>query len=607
MEILRVAVWKKLKKCRNTQVFFMIFTLKWLYPYWKKHKPRILLIIIFGMIGAVLHVATPILIKNIIDGLSSNANYAYIRMNVLMILGVGFGIYLVDLIAMRSRAWMNIHLEWEFRQDAFSHILGLDQSFYHKYTTGDLVTRLIDDISKKMSWFSCSGVFRFLQSGFTLIAVISAMLYFNLSLTLWVLLPLPFMFFFSVKVGKALGKKYTHLQKTIAAIYDFLETCFTGVKVIKANSKEEAQCDYFVAKADEQKDAEIQAGRLDILFSYFFYYAGFLCIVILYAVGGNQVIDGKITLGELIAFQFYATMLVYPLMDISQFFVTGNRAGVSIKRVNELLKQKSKIHIPNKPESLGDEINTIEFKKVSFTVAKDNSYLLKDISFSAEKGQRIAIVGKIGCGKTSLLKLILRLEEYSDGMIKINDLDIRKIDIKSLREKISFVSQEAYIFSDTILNNITMGRKDISKEAIEKAVKVSQLKQDMNKFPKKLNTFVGTRGLSISGGQKQRLSLARALSINPEILVLDDATSAMDALTEENFWRIFKKEFPQTLCLLATHRIKTIENSDHILTLSGGKIAEQGKHKELMKANGLYKEIYEREKLEEELHNINPE
>ena len=607
MEILRVAVWKKLKKCRNTQVFFMIFTLKWLYPYWKKHKPRILLIIIFGMIGAVLHVATPILIKNIIDGLSSNANYAYIRMNVLMILGVGFGIYLVDLIAMRSRAWMNIHLEWEFRQDAFSHILGLDQSFYHKYTTGDLVTRLIDDISKKMSWFSCSGVFRFLQSGFTLIAVISAMLYFNLSLTLWVLLPLPFMFFFSVKVGKALGKKYTHLQKTIAAIYDFLETCFTGVKVIKANSKEEAQCDYFVAKADEQKDAEIQAGRLDILFSYFFYYAGFLCIVILYAVGGNQVIDGKITLGELIAFQFYATMLVYPLMDISQFFVTGNRAGVSIKRVNELLKQKSKIHLPSKPESLSDEINTIEFKKVSFTVAEDNSYLLKDISFSAEKGQRIAIVGKIGCGKTSLLKLILRLEEYSDGMIKINDLDIRKIDIKSLRGKISFVSQEAYIFSDTILNNITMGRKDISKEAIEKAVKVSQLKQDMNKFPKKLNTFVGTRGLSISGGQKQRLSLARALSINPEILVLDDATSAMDALTEENFWRIFKKEFPQTLCLLATHRIKTIENSDHILTLSGGKIAEQGKHKELMKANGLYKEIYEREKLEEELHNINPE
>ncbi|MCK5106355.1 MAG: ABC transporter ATP-binding protein [Elusimicrobiales bacterium] len=585
----------------------MIFTLKWLYPYWKNHKARLLLIIILGMAGAALHVATPILIKNIIDGLSSNANYAYIRMNVLMILGVGFGIYLVDLIAMRSRAWMNIHLEWEFRQDAFSHILGLDQSFYHKYTTGDLVTRLIDDISKKMSWFSCSGVFRFLQSGFTLIAVISAMLYFNLSLTLWVLLPLPFMFFFSVKVGKALGKKYTHLQKTIAAIYDFLETCFTGVKVIKANSKEEAQCDYFVAKADEQKDAEIQAGRLDILFSYFFYYAGFLCIVILYAVGGNQVIDGKITLGELIAFQFYATMLVYPLMDISQFFVTGNRAGVSIKRVNELLKQKSKIHIPNKPESLGDEINTIEFKKVSFTVAKDNSYLLKDISFSAEKGQRIAIVGKIGCGKTSLLKLILRLEEYSDGMIKINDLDIRKIDIKSLREKISFVSQEAYIFSDTILNNITMGRKDISKEAIEKAVKVSQLKQDMNKFPKKLNTFVGTRGLSISGGQKQRLSLARALSINPEILVLDDATSAMDALTEENFWRIFKKEFPQTLCLLATHRIKTIENSDHILTLSGGKIAEQGKHKELMKANGLYKEIYEREKLEEELHNINPE
>ncbi|MBU2529696.1 MAG: ABC transporter ATP-binding protein/permease, partial [Elusimicrobia bacterium] len=257
--------------------------------------------------------------------------------------------------------------------------------------------------------------------------------------------------------------------------------------------------------------------------------------------------------------------------------------------------------------SLDDVINKIEFKKVSFSVAPDNLHLLRDIKFSASKGQRIAIVGKIGCGKTSLLKLILRLEEYSNGTIEINEQDIRKIDIKVLRDKISFVSQEAYIFSDTIINNITMGRTDISKEAIEKAIEVSQLKQDMDKFPKGLNTFVGTRGLSISGGQKQRLSLARALSINPEVLVLDDATSAMDALTEENFWRIFKEEFPQTICLLATHRIKTIENSDHIITLSAGHIAEQGKHKELMAANGLYKEIYERQKLEEELHKIKPE
>ncbi len=579
----------------------MIFTLKWLYPYWKKHTARVMLIIVFGMVGAVLHVLTPILIKNIIDGLSDNANYTYIRINVFLILAVGFGIYLIDVIAMRARAWMNIHLEWEFRQNVFNHIIKLDQSFYHKYTTGDLVTRLIDDISKKISWFSCSGVFRFIQSGFTLIAVISAMIYFNLSLALWILLPLPLMFTLSIKAGRLLTKKYNLLQNTISAIYDFLETCFTGVKIIKANSKEKAQCDYFAIKADEKKEAEIQTGRLDIVFSYFYHYAGFLCIVILYAVGGGQVIDGKITLGELIAFQFYAAMLVFPLMDISQFFVAGNRAGVSIKRINELLKQKTKIHISKNVEILNENINKIEFTKVSFSVTANKSYLLKDISFSAEKGERIAIVGKIGCGKTSLLKLILRLEEYSDGSIIINTKDIRKIDITTIRKKISFVSQEAYIFSDTILNNITMGRKDISAQAIEKALKVSQLAQDMTKFPKGLNTFVGTRGLSISGGQKQRLSLARALSINPEVLVLDDATSAMDALTEENFWRTFKKEFPQTICLLATHRIKTIEKSDHIITLSSGRIAEQGKHKELMAANGLYKEIYEREKLQEEL------
>ena len=294
----------------------MIFTLKWLFPYWKRHAFRMSSIVIFGILSAVLYTINPLLIKNIINGLSSNLNPGYIRHNVLLILGVGLGIYFTNLIAQRNRAYMNMRLEWEFRKKVFDHIIRLDQNFYHKYTTGDLVTRLADDISNKISWFSCSGVFRFIQSIFTIIAVISTMLYFNPVLTLWVLSPVPLILTFSIKTGRALTDRYTALQESITALYDFLETCFTGIRLIKANAKESSQEAFFTSKTSVQMAAEISTARLGMVFSFFFHYAGFFSVVILYIVGGRMVIDGRSTLGELIAFQFYSGMIIGPLMDI---------------------------------------------------------------------------------------------------------------------------------------------------------------------------------------------------------------------------------------------------------------------------------------------------
>lgn len=578
----------------------MIFTLKWLYPYWKGHKYRMLVIVVLGMFSAALHTVEPLLIKNIVNGLSLNLNPEYILRNVFLIIGAGIGIYVVNLAAQRNRAWMNMHLEWEFRKAVFEHIIYLDRNFYYKYTTGDIVTRLVDDISNKISWFSCSGVFRFIQSIFTIIAVLSVMIYLNAWLTFWVLIPMPFILVFSVKIGKLLSRRYNALQETISNIYDFLVTCFTGIRVIKANAKEIPQTEFFAVKTEEQRKAEIATARLDVVFSYFYHYAGFVSVAFLYAIGGKQVIDGKIMLGELIAFQFYSSMVIWPLMDISNFFVSGSRAGASIKRINELEKNQSEIKLPDSAGKI-DSIKKLEFQHISLQTRKDNEFILKDISFKAQSPQRIAMVGKIGSGKSTVLGLVLRLGEFTHGHISVNSEDIRKIEINSLRSLMGYVSQEPFIFSESILNNITMGRKDIAAEKLDRAVEVSQLKQDLNKFPKGLDTFVGTRGFAISGGQKQRIAIARALAICPDVLILDDATSAMDAQTEENFWNDFKKHFPQALCLLVTHRVRTIENSDYILTFDGGKLVEQGKHAELMALNGTYKQIYERQKLQEEI------
>ncbi|MBI4803427.1 MAG: ABC transporter ATP-binding protein [Elusimicrobia bacterium] len=581
----------------------MLFTLKWLLPYWKRHKYRMLAIVALGMVSAALNALYPYIIKQIINGLNGGITRELLRRDIYLILGVGIGGAVVNIAAQRNRAYMNMRLEWEMRQHTFEHILKLDQSFFHRYTTGDLVTRLVDDISNKISWFSCSGVFRFIQSVFTLIGAVLMMLLLNRWLTLWVLAPAPLLLAASIKTGRKLEARYDALQKTISLIYDFLETCFTGIKLIKANAKENAQGVFFSGVADAQADAEISVARLDIVFSYFYHSANFISISMVFLAGGLMVISGKASLGDLIAFYFYAGMIMMPLMDISQFFVSGNRAGASIKRVDELLQAKSAVKKPASPAPAPARVETVQSHGVSVVVGKDGVHLLKGISFRAKSGQLISVVGKIGSGKSSLLAVLTRFSEFSAGEIFLNGIDIRKFTPAAIRERIGLVTQDPFIMTDTVLNNITLGRENIPEGAVAAAIRVSQLKHDISKLPKGLETFVGTRGFALSGGQKQRVAVARALLTRPEMLLLDDATSAMDAQTEDNFWHDFRKELPDAICLIVTHRVKTIEHSDLILTLDEGRLAEKGTHAELMALNGLYKQIYERQKLEEELKN----
>ncbi|MEK7722625.1 MAG: ABC transporter ATP-binding protein [Elusimicrobiota bacterium] len=579
----------------------MIFTLKWLFPYWRRHKYRMFAIILLGLAGAVLGAVYPYLIKQIINGLNGEITREYLHRNICLILGVGVANTLVSVVAQRNRAYMNMRLEWEFRKEVFEHIIRLDQNFFHRFTTGDLVTRMIDDISRKISWFSCSGVFRFIQSGFTLIAAVTMMVILNPWLTFWVLLPAPFILAVSIKTGKKLDRRYDTLQKSITFIYDFLETCFTGIKLIKANAKEGAQSAFFAARAEGQKEAEISSARLDIIFSYFFHYANFVSVAMLYLAGGLMVIKGGATLGDLIAFYFYSGMIMMPLMDISQFFVAGIRAGASIKRVDELLQAKSAVKNPRVPLPPPVRIEKIEATDVSVKTDKEDTLLLKKITFGAGRGQLVAVVGRIGSGKTSLISLLTRLSEFSAGAVRVNGMDIRAFTPEALRGRMGLVTQEPFILTDTVKNNITLGRENLPEDALEKAVTVSQLNHDIARLSKGLETPVGTRGFALSGGQKQRIAIARAILVRPDLLLLDDATSVMDAQTEEHFWKAFREELPDAICLIVTHRIKTIEYADLILTMDEGRLAEKGAHRELMALDGLYRQIYERRKLEEEL------
>jgi len=580
----------------------VISSLKWLYPYWRRHSVRMLIIVALGMASAALQAYNPVLIKNIVNGLSSSLTPEYLRHNVLLILAVGVGMFVTNTIAMRNRAIMNMTLEWEIRRDVFNHVVAMDRNFFHKFTTGDLVTRMADDISEKISWFACSGVFRFIQAGFTLAASVGMMLYLNPVFALCVLLPLPLVLVLSIRTGKLLTGRYKALQESITELFDFLETCFTGVRVIKANAKEESQLGFFSARTAAQRDAEIATAKLQVLFSYFWHEAGFLSTALLFAAGGLLVINGRATLGELIAFQFYANMVVGPLMDISQFVVTGNRAGVSIKRVDELLTARSSLKMGLGDRTTPDHITELEFRGAGLKSPKGDAMLVHGITFKAARGQRVAVVGKIGSGKSTLLALALRLSEHDAGEMCVNGTDIREWDLHQFRERVGYTSQEAAIFSGTLRENILMDRKfGVTEAMLEKALETAQLAKELHKFPKGLDTVVGTRGFALSGGQKQRVAIARALLTGPDVLLLDDATSAMDAQTEHHFWQAFRREHPDALCLAVTHRVNTIETSDLILVLDEGKLAEQGTHAQLLARGGLYKQIYERTKLREEL------
>ena len=576
----------------------MLYTFRWLYPYWRRQAGLMTLIVVFGIAGALLRTVTPLLIKRIIDGMHAGFTTADILHNALLIAGVGLAGFVINIVAQNSRSWMNLRIETEARDIVFNHVLRLDRSFYHRYTPGDVLTRLMDDVQYKLSWFACSGVFRFIQASFTMAFITVAMLKMNPRLTVWAVAPMPVLLLVYNRTQKLMNERYDAVQTAITTIYNMVEACFGGIRLIKANSKESCQETIFERIAATQSAAEIGAVRIQAVFSSLFQYIGSLCSVFVFIGGGAQVISGKISLGELVAFQFYSGMLVWTVLDVSSFFVQGKRASVSIHRIDELLLARPEVTEPHTPCKLPEQLGELKFSRVSYNI-KD-SKILHQLSFSVKAGQRVSVVGKIGSGKSTLLMLVPRLADTSAGHILADGTDMREFKLADLRRRIGYVPQQAIIFSDTIRNNIQLDR-NLPQDDFDTALRVAQLAQELDHFEKGLDTLVGPRGATLSGGQKQRIALARALVGKPQLLLLDDCTSAMDADTEERLWRDLALYMPKAICLFVTHRSKTIAGSDFILTMDEGRIAEKGTHNELMALNGLYRRIYERQKLADSL------
>jgi len=576
----------------------MKYVIKWFIPYWKKHKLRLFVIVFLGLCVSFLSALSPYYIKKIINGFEKNLSRDYLVRNVWIIFSISIIHYILNVVATVERAYMNYRIEYEVRKKLFSHILSLDEYIFTKYSQGDILTRLVDDISEKIAWFSCSGVFRFIQAVFTIIAVLFFMFYTNFKLAVVSILPLPLLLYITTHFRSIISKKFELLQKSISEIYDFLEVSLSGIRVIKANSKEKN----FVKKFDElnliQMEKSIDAEKKQVLMRYLFFATGTLSVIMVYFFGGISAISGgDITIGDIVSFQVYTFMLIFPVSDVSQFFVSGHRAKTSIKRIDEIFNFKPSLILPNKPLKLSNSIEKIVLKDLSLKI--NENYVLKKINLEIERGKKIAVVGKIGSSKTMLLKTISRLIEFTDGIFTVNSIDVRNIDLDDYYSKIVYISQEPYIISDTILNNITL-YKSYEKSEISKVIKICQLEKDISTMPKGLDTIIGNKGMSISGGQRQRISLARSLLKRPEIIIMDDSTNQMDLNTEKNFWDLFFKEFKDITLIYVTHRIRSIEKSDFVVVMDRGEIVEMGRHVDLIDRNELYVKIYHQFRMEED-------
>jgi ATP-binding cassette subfamily B protein len=325
-----------------------------------------------------------------------------------------------------------------------------------------------------------------------------------------------------------------------------------------------------------------------------------LGIVIVLLAGGYYVINGRLSIGEFIAFDSYVLLLIYPMFDAGNFLVRGLRATVSINRLIELEEHQPMIDPIQAEQGIRpDPKGRVRFDHVSFRFPGQDADILKDVTFEVEPGRRVSLVGRVGSGKSWAVRMIPRLVDPTEGSISIDGIDLRDYDIHSLRRCIGYVPQEPLLFSDTIENNIRFGRDDVDDETLDWAIEVSQLREEIDGFPKGLQTRIGVRGMAISGGQKQRLALARALVGGPKILILDDCTSALDARTEAALWDRLHEVMPQLTCFIISHRPATLELCDNILVLDNGHVIEEGSHAELTRLNGLYHRLYQRIMLEE--------
>jgi ATP-binding cassette subfamily B protein len=486
-------------------------------------------------------------------------------------------------------------IEYDMRKAVFSHIQTFDQGYLRTHQTGDIMARISEDVSKVRDYLGPGILY-----GINLITLfamtIYAMLQVDVKLTFYALLPLPFLSISIYYVSKLINEKSTRIKQQLSVLNSTAQEAYSGIRVIKSYVKEEQFTGYFETQSEEFRKRSLELARIEAYFQPLMVLLISISTLLVVLIGGYTVYEGNLTAGNIAEFILYVNMLTWPVTAIGWIASVIQEAEASQTRINQLMQQKSSLI--NKNVAMYPVEGDIEFRNVTFTYPNTGVTALKNINFKLKKGERMALMGKTASGKTTIAELLSRMFDVTDGQILIDGKDIKTHNIKIIRDRISVVPQDVFLFSDSIAGNISFGNPNATIEQIKEYAAYASIHNEIENLPRQYETLVGERGVTLSGGQKQRISIARAFIKKPDVIILDDALSAVDTTTEQNILNYFDQAIKDKTAIIITHRANNLLNYDKILVLDEGKIVEDGTHETLITKDGFYASVYQQQSMQ---------
>lgn len=565
----------------------------------KEHWWRYAIGIFFLLIVDVIQVYIPRQVGTIIDMIGVDTNtVSEIRLFVIAIVGLALGLAL-------GRFFWRIFIigsarlfEFTTINKMFKHIINLDQTFYDKWRTGDLMTRFTSDTQMTMRMMGFA-VIMFVDTMFmTVITIIAMGNFINWELTFWAILPLPTIAILSLFFGKVIFRRFREVQESTSELSNSTEESLSGIDVIKVFSNQSTMAGLFNKKSKAFYDANIRLIRIWGLMFPLVMFLGASSQLILFLVGGRMVIMNEITLGDFIMTNQYIGMLIWPMMAFGMLVNIIQRGRASLKRIENVLNQQKVI---NEPESKHEDFKGhYKSENLNFKYPNTDRIVLKNVDFEIEPGDMVAFVGKVGSGKSTLAKILTKIYPVENNSVFLDGKDINDINGKDIRDNVSYVPQDNFLFSMSIRENIAFSNKALAEEA-EKYAKMASVHEDIEEFPSGYETVVGPRGVTLSGGQRQRTTIARALGKKSKMIILDDCLSAVDTETEEAIIKNLRKEIIDKTIIVISHRLKAVKDAEKIYVFEDGEIVEKGKHQDLLSKQGIYYSMYMKQLIEEKL------